>query len=129
MAKPISAYPPEFFTAWELALAGSLRISFPSRGKATNFKARLYSFRKALSAENPAQASEFYKIDLDVQPVPDSNEWVVVVARTDWKAQLDSLAAIKLPLDPAAQAPTALPPGAPAPSLDETLSNLGFSSK
>lgn len=121
--RPLSSYPPEFFDVWAKALGGTLVLSFATKGKATNFRHRLYAFRKRLREEgNPHP--EFDSIDLEIEPLSDGT-FAVKAAIADWKKQLLAMPtsvveeAIKR-----SQVPAEPPKAGETP---EVLKDLGFS--
>ena len=124
--KPLSSYPPEFFDVWAKALGGNLVLTFPTKGKATNFKHRLYAFRKRASEEGVHP--EFYSVDLDVVPLA-SGEFAVQAYIPQWKQQLaamptsvveEAIKRSRVPVEP---------PKTPEISEEasKTLKELGFS--
>jgi len=85
--KTVADYPPEFLQAWEQAAAGQLRITFPLRGSATNFRQRMYAFRKAFVRENGQLAiAHWFNNDLIVSEA--DGKFIVTTGTTDWKAQV-----------------------------------------
>lgn len=135
----VSDFPPEFFDIWMLAANGSLRLSFESSGKATNFKQRLYTFRKRLLQESPAMAQEFAGVDLKVErgETPQQGAGALLVPYVpEWKKQVAAAKntlgeGLSLPAAPLSQIPPdiSIPASAPISTLGETLSHLGFGSE
>lgn len=130
--KTLQEFPREFHLAWEVAAAGDLRLEFPTRGKATNFKARMYQYRKRLREQSLAAAASFDGIDLQV--LTDGERGIVTNSRIDWKQQLETQAKAagmgeaRLPILP----PTTgniEPVEEPLPAVDsqtELLRQMGF---
>lgn len=127
--RTLDSYPPEFFDIWTAATERRLRLTFPSRGKATNLKHRLYAFRKRLGEVSPEIAAPYYLVDLDVQleaakGKPD--EWVMSVSIPAWKEQIREQMGAK-PLQVQVLITPEPTPVAPKNAMDEALKDLGFS--
>lgn len=144
--KTVADYPPEFMQAWEQAAQGAMRISFPLRGSAINFRQRMYAFRKAFVRENGQAAIAHWfnndlKIDFDdkgQKPV-----WVVTTGETDWKVQVrqasgastqcQNVPKVHIGFDPAKPGSDTtvveFTDNAPKEALESTLANLGFGTK
>lgn len=129
--KELSGYPQEFFTAWELALKNELRLDMPTKGGATNFKQRLYAFRKLLAKDNPSEGAKYYEIDLRVSQDPITHLYFIESYVPIWKQALRAAAgeAQKGRFDqPGVDmiAPSHEPP-MPVPTIAEVKDNLNDS--
>jgi hypothetical protein len=90
--RTVRDFPQEYFDIWRLAVAGQLKLVFPTRGKATNKKVDLQIFRKRLSEEDPNLANDFFQVDLLVEGDNTFGSLTGYVA--DWKKQVrDQVAA------------------------------------
>lgn len=127
-------FPPEFLDAWEQAAAGVLKISFTSKGRATNFRQQLHAFRKALIEENGLEPfARFYNYDLVVNPNGNATGYDLVAEVNPIKAQIrDAAVAFKLG---STSIPIATKPegsvsgeGSESTPVEDTLKNLGFNS-
>lgn len=116
--KPVSSYPPEFFDIWTLATKGELQIIFDRKGTATNFRQRLYTFRKRLEEESPAAAADFRLADLKIEERGDRFHLIAYVP--EWKRQIREQA--ERTKDDASQE-------AALDAQAATLANLGFGLK
>jgi hypothetical protein len=127
----LQEFPREFHLAWEVAASGDLRLEFPTRGTATNFKARMYQYRKRLREQDLAAAARFDGIDLQV--LTDGEKGVVTNTRIDWKSQLlaqakaSGLGELPLPssIEPPSQEES---PTSGVDSQSELLRQMGFTS-
>lgn len=127
--KTLQEFPREFHLAWEVAASSDLRLEFPTRGKATNFKARMYQYRKRLREQDLMAAARFDGIDLQV--LTDGEKGVVTNTRIDWKNQLlaqakaSGLGELPITVEP----PIAAEPIAPTVDAQENLlRQMGFTS-
>jgi hypothetical protein len=126
--RKVADFPSEFLQAWELASRGLLELSFPTKGKAMNFRQQLHAFRKEFLRENgQAACALWFTYDLVVEPdqsLGSSNSaevhsWLIKCSKLDWKNQVNSQAkaeGLSLPTLPPPQiiAPSPLiPPGIP----------------
>lgn len=127
--KPMSAYPREFHTLWDLAVQGKLDIPFDSKGSAVSFRSRMYAFRKRMMEEAPAMAEPLKEVDIS-KPVqlPDLT-WRLRAVILPWKQYARDHAGEVTLIAPALAALPDLPtpPVAPLPdAMDNTLKHLGF---
>jgi len=91
--KTVSSYPVEFFDIWKLATEGTLSLEFLGRNTATNFRHRLYAFRKRLMEENPIEGGKLYQVDLEIKEeitmgVENTCKYLLVPFTPEWKRQL-----------------------------------------
>jgi len=119
--KSIASFPPEFFDIWNLALEGKLNLTLPTKGMATNFRQRLYTFRRLLMTENPTQASPMYQTDLLVTEI--EGKGLLTSHIPEWKLQVR--AAIEK-IEPCLPVPV---PTASNEAVQQTLEKLGFYAK
>lgn len=89
--KSVADFPAEFFTIWELAAQRKLCLLIGERGKATNFRQRLYTFRKRLIEESPQVAQPFMSVDIKIERQLDG-QFVVMDYVPSWKEQVNQLA-------------------------------------
>lgn len=127
--RQVSDFPAEYLGIWELAVAGKLVLTFPSRAQATNQRQQLYTFRKRLSEESPAIAEPFFQADLLVEEGPNGTG-VLSAYIPEWKKQArELLEQMKFaPTDPVAtlESVQAQAEEEAKPAMDQTLKNLGF---
>jgi hypothetical protein len=90
--KKLSDFPEEFMMAWELAKEGKLSLSFDTRGKAVNFRHRLYGFRSLYRKELGAAGTVYDTIELSVEQKNDSL-WILSTKPSAWKEQIRALKA------------------------------------
>jgi hypothetical protein len=122
--KTLQEFPREFHLAWEVAANGNLNLAFPTRGKATNFKARMYQYRKRLREQDLAAAALFDGIDLQV--IPNDEGAIVTNLQIDWKRQLLAQAetSLKQP-EKTAEAPPLYKPT----TSEDCLKDMGYTSE
>lgn len=149
--KSSADFPPEFLSAWQLAVKGELLIAMDSVGAARNLIQRLYSFRKRLMEEAPEIASQFYLVDLRVHnemgnviearatAVP--GKAIIKVYVPTWKAQIQKQAEERAEDKAVTQTPDVTEIAVPrqdshllaqqssSDNLTEALSNAGYSTE
>lgn len=127
----LSSFPSEFFQIWDLACEGKLSLPFPTRGKATNMKHRLYQFRKLLLVEHEELGGKYYQVDLDVRE--EEEKYFLETYIPEWKKVLRESQAARTCGEEGS--PRGSLPGAEAQSepskesqdhLSDTLKDLGF---
>lgn len=151
--RKVADFPEEFLTAWRLAAEGKLELSFPSQGKALNFRQQLHAFRKAWVLENgQASCAGWFKYDLVVEGArlpgeAEASTFILSCKESEWKKQLRASAEAMPPLPapeiqnpstliPAGLGPTPAPSPEPTPTLapevnealTRSLAKLGFTS-
>lgn len=128
--RTVKDFPQEYFSIWQLAIKGQLRLVFPSRGFATNKKMDLQIFRKRLADEDPVLANEFFQVDLQVQG--DENMGVLIGYIPDWKQQVrEQLKASDLSTEAIAEIAKdtiTTQEDATKDSMGEVIADLGFKS-
>ena len=131
MAKrTLAAFPSEFFDCWRLAAAGKLRMTFPSRGKATRHKQEMNTYRRRLAEEAPEMAREFFDVDILVEG--DDKQGIITGYIPEWKKQVRE-ALVLNGFDLTEPAETMQEVGEQIEekakdSLSDTLASLGFTS-
>lgn len=132
----LADYPQEFFTIWELACQGRLKLEFEEKGTATNFRHRLMAFRKQVRENgDPAMGLRFSEVDI-LQPVYNQHTGVYELrdGLPAWKAQVRQATAgiqqtVTPPLDklvPPLDTPAPIASSEPD-ALNTALKNMGFS--
>jgi hypothetical protein len=86
-------YPPEFLETWELASKNILRLAFPTKGQAINFRQRLHAFRRVVIEESGQGAfNHWFKHDLVVEQLTPAI-WLLKTGEPSWKLQVREQAA------------------------------------
>ena len=127
--RTVRDFPVEYLGIWQLAVAGKLRLEFPSPGTAANQRQQLHTYRKRLGEESPSIAEPFFQVDLKIETTEDG-KGILTGHIPAWKQQVrEQLAATDFrPADPVASLESAqtTAQAESGPALDKKLKDLGF---
>lgn len=91
--KQVSDYPEEFIMAWDLARSGKLELTFDTKGKATNFRHRLYGFRSKFRKEVGLAGTIYDAIELSIEQKAEGT-WLLSTRPSPWREQIRALRAL-----------------------------------